>query len=129
MTTVNDFGGPETLQQSVARRLRGILAEYPTTKLEFAFHLGWDRGYLYRRLAGETPFNMADLDDIETYTRIRADYLVGGHEPKLNPHPPGGGGGGGLLLPRMDSNHQPSDCLFMTPLPAAWDRAPARHAA
>lgn len=109
MTTAHEFGGTETLQAAVARRLRGILAEYPTSKLMFAAHLQWDRGYLYRRLSGETPIDMHDLDDIESCTRIRADYLVGGHEPKLTPPPPGGGGGSSLLLPRMDSNHQPSD--------------------
>jgi transcriptional regulator with XRE-family HTH domain len=65
------------------------------TKTEFAERVGWDRGYLYRRLSGETPIDVADLDDIEHAVRIRADYLVGGHEPKLAPlpeppHPPGG---------------------------------------
>lgn len=60
------------------------------SKTEFAARLGWDRGYLYRRLNGETPLDVADLDNIEKATRIRADYLIGEHEPKLNP-PPGGG--------------------------------------
>lgn len=93
----------------------------------FAAHLGWDRGYLYRRLSGETPVDMHDLDDIETRTRIRADYLVGGHEPKLNPPPPNGGNG--LLLPRMDSNHQPSDYTLRFVLPADMFSIPGRIAA
>lgn len=127
MTTAHEVGGPETLQAAVARRLRGILAEYPTSKLLFAAHLGWDRGYLYRRLSGETPVDMHDLDDIETRTRIRADYLVGGHEPKLNPPPPDGGTG--LLLPRMDSNHQPSDYTVVTLFPARTYLFPSEKAA
>ena len=73
MATIYDFGGEETLQAAVARRLRGLLAEVQMSKVEFA------------------------------------QRLVGGHEPKRNPPPrPDGGPGGGLLLPRMDSNHQPS---------------------
>jgi transcriptional regulator with XRE-family HTH domain len=89
MATIHDFG-TESLQTAVARRLRGLLAEMRMSKTEFAARLGWDRGYLYRRLNGETPLDVADLDLIEQATRIRADYLIGEHEPKLNP-PPGGG--------------------------------------
>lgn len=91
MATIHDFGAEETLQATVARRLRGLLAEIRMTKTEFAERVGWDRGYLYRRLSGETPIDVADLDQIEHTVRIRADYLVGGHEPKLAPPPPNGG--------------------------------------
>jgi len=91
MATIHEHGGEETLQATVARRLRGLLAEIRMTKTEFAARVGWDRGYLYRRLSGETPIDVADLDTIEHTVRIRADYLVGGHEPKMTP-PPGPGG-------------------------------------
>jgi transcriptional regulator with XRE-family HTH domain len=89
MTTIHEIGGGETLQAAVARRLRGVLAEIRMNKTEFAARLGWDRGYLYRRLSGETPVDVADLGHIEQVTRIRAAYLVGGRGLKLNP--PGGG--------------------------------------
>lgn len=128
MTTAHEFGEVDTLQAAVARRLRGVLAEYPTSKLMFAAHLGWDRGYLYRRLSGETPIDMHDLDDIEARTRIRADYLVGGHEPKLNPPPPDGGGNG-LLLPRLDSNQEPSDYTVVAIHPAHIQFVPTEQAA
>ena len=82
---IQEIGAGETLQSAVARRLRGILAEVRMSKTEFAARLGWDRGYLYRRLNGETPIDVADLGRIEQSTRIRAEYLVGGHEPKLMP--------------------------------------------
>ena len=97
MATIHQIGGGETLQAAVARRLRGILAEIRMSKTEFSGHLGWDRGYLYRRLSGETPFNVADLELIERSTRIRAEYLVGGHEPKLKPI--GEDGGPGSAVP------------------------------
>jgi len=96
MATIHQIGGGETLQAAVARRLRGILAEIRMSKTEFSAHLGWDRGYLYRRLSGETPFNVADLELIERSTSIRAEYLVGGHEPKLKPI---GDGGPGSAIP------------------------------
>jgi transcriptional regulator with XRE-family HTH domain len=99
MATFHDFGS-ESLQDVVARRLRGLLAEVRLTKTEFAAQLGWDRGYLYRRLSGETPLNINDLELIEKAARIRADYLVGGHEPKLNPPEPPPGGGKVRPLPK-----------------------------
>lgn len=51
-------------------------------------------------------------------------WLMTGYTP-----PPPNGGGGGSLLPRLDSNQQPSDCIPLKRLPAAWDRAPSRQAA
>ena len=103
MATTYDIGGKENLQAAVARRLRGILAEIRMSKTEFSQRLSWDRGYLYRRLSGETPFNVADLELIEQTTRIRAEYLIGGHEPKLAPI----GGGPGNKSPLSGLNRRP----------------------
>ncbi len=63
------------------------------SKTEFAARLGWDRGYLYRRLSGETAIDVCNLDEIERSVRFRAEYLMFGHEPKIAPPRPGGGGG------------------------------------
>ena len=93
MATIHTIGGEETLPAAVARRLRGLIAEIRISKTEFAVRTGWDRGYLYRRLSGETPLDMHDLDTIEHTVGMRADYLVGGHEPKMAPSPPDGDGG------------------------------------
>ena len=93
MATIHDFGAEEeTLQAAVARRLRGLLAEIRMTKTEFAARVGWDRGYLYRRLSGEVPIDVAELETIEHTVGIRVDYLVGEHEPRLTAldPPPGG---------------------------------------
>jgi len=110
MTTITDIGDAETLQAAVARRLRGVLAEIRMNKTEFAARLGWDRGYLYRRLSGETPLNTADLGHIEQITRIRAGYLVGGRGTKINP--PGGGSPAAMipsdLSPLSGLNRRPS---------------------
>lgn len=97
MATIHDFGGRESLQYAVARRLRGLLGELNMAKTEFAELLDWDRGYLYRRLSGKTPLNTADLDVIENVVGFRADYLVGGHEPKIVSPSPDGGGNESLL--------------------------------
>lgn len=88
MATIQNFDNGESLTDAVARRLRGLLAEQRIKKTEFAEMLKWDRGYLYRRLSGQTALNTADLDEIEHTVGFRADYLVGEHEPKLRPVPP-----------------------------------------
>jgi transcriptional regulator with XRE-family HTH domain len=122
MATIHQIGGGETLQAAVARRLRGILAEIRMSKTEFAAHLGWDRGYLYRRLSGETPFNVADLELIELSTSIRAEYLVGGREPKLKPI---GDGEPGSAIP----NESPLSGLNRRPFAYKRLRRPAVVAA
>jgi transcriptional regulator with XRE-family HTH domain len=99
MATNVNFGGEETLQAAVARRLRGLLAEIQMSKTEFAERVGWDRGYLYRRLSGETAIDVCNLDEIERNVRFRAEYLMFGHEPKIGPPRPGGGGGAGAPPP------------------------------
>jgi len=98
MAIINHPDGRETLQAAVARRLRGLLAEVRMSKTEFSARTGWDRGYLYRRLSGEQPIDTADFDVIESSVGFRADYLVGGHEPKCMP-PDGGGPNGQYRQP------------------------------
>jgi len=107
MVTIQNYGDNESLQDAVARRLRGLLAEIRMSKTDFAARVGWDRGYLYRRLSGETPIDMHDLDDIEHNIGMRADYLVGGHEPKMAPRPPDNGGGGASGSRLGESNPRP----------------------
>jgi len=116
---IQEIGAGETLQSAVARRLRGILAEVRMSKTEFAARLGWDRGYLYRRLNGETPIDVADLGRIEQSTRIRAEYLVGGHEPKLMPL-----GGGSPAAPIPDGS--PLSGLNRRPFAYKGRRQPAK---
>jgi transcriptional regulator with XRE-family HTH domain len=101
MTTFHEMDAEETLQAAVARRLRGVLAEIRMTKTEFAARLGWDRGYLYRRLNGETPLDVADMGHIEQVTRIRAGYLVTGRGFRVTPPP--GGGAPAAPLPEAES--------------------------
>lgn len=122
MTTVHDTGTGETLQAAVARRLRGVLAEIRMNKTEFAARLGWDRGYLYRRLSGETPIDVADLGLIEQSTHIRAAYLVGGRGPKLNPP---GGGSPAAPMPDCES---PLSGLNRRPFAYKRKRQPAKMA-
>jgi transcriptional regulator with XRE-family HTH domain len=107
MTTLQVVGD-ESLSDAVARRLRGLLAELRINQKELGERTGWGRAYVYRRLTGETPLDTADLERIERTTGIRAVYLVGESGPRYTP-PSGPRDGVGLLLPRMDSNHQPPD--------------------
>ena len=122
MTTFHEIDAEETLQAAVARRLRGVLAEIRMTKTEFAARLGWDRGYLYRRLSGETPLDVADLGHIEQITRIRAGYLVGGRGLKLTPP------GGGAPVADMPDCESPLSGLNRRPFAYKRKRQPARTA-
>lgn len=87
--------GGEPLHEAAARRLRGVLAEMRLSQKDLAQHTGWGRAYLYRRLTGETPLDVADLEAIQTATGISAAYLVSGDEPKAvssgKPPPPTSG--------------------------------------
>jgi transcriptional regulator with XRE-family HTH domain len=127
MATRIDFGGEETLQAAVARRLRGLLAEIRMTKTEFAERVGWDRGYLYRRLSGETAMDVCNLETIEQTVRFRAEYLMFGHEPKIAPPRPPKGGGGSAPIPADESLlsglNRRALAYLVAALPAASDRA------
>ena len=56
------------------------------------------------------------------YTNVPLEWLRDGTEPPAGPDGPDGGGG--LLLPRMDSNHQPSGPQ-VTPIRRANPHQPA----
>ena len=55
---------------------------------------------------------------VEMLTRIPAAWMLGVDDT----NPPPDGGDGGLLLPRMDSNHQPPDFKAAKLCPAYTDR-------
>lgn len=80
MTTI------ESLSESVARRLRGKLAERKISQTKLRQLTGWSAMYVSRRVNGETALDMADLETIQAVTGIDIH----------------------LLLPRKDSNLQPA---------------------
>lgn len=87
----------ETLPESVARRLRGQCGERFINQRQLGQLTGWSSMYVNRRWKGLTALDMEDLETIETVTGITVESL---------------------LLPRMDSNHQPSGSGDYPELPA-----------
>ena len=77
------------LAAAVARRLRGQLAERRISQKRFGELTGWGRGHIYQRMSGNVPLDLDELEHIEQTTGIPLS----------------------LLLPRMDSNHQPPGCV------------------
>ena len=86
----------------------------------FDVHRNTVSGWLHGRINPDTR----TLKLWAFMTGVPYEWIKDGKEP-----PPPNGDGGSSLLPRMDSNHQPSDCIPLKRLPAAWDHAPDRFAA
>lgn len=52
------------LHESVAGEVRAELARRRLSGRQAAIRLGWTQPYMSRRLTGEIPFNLADLEEI-----------------------------------------------------------------
>lgn len=78
----------EPLAAAVARRLRGQLAEQRMTLEDLGKVLGLSKMAASRRVNGETPISLAELELIEAATPITAAYLLTGHHPSSAPKPP-----------------------------------------
>lgn len=90
MSAINVLQGdtPEgTLSSAVARRIRGYLAERRISHKEFGQMVGWDRGRYQRRLAGEVPLTLDDLEQIMRGTGLSLSFLLTGVE-ETPPRPP-----------------------------------------
>lgn len=110
MTTlmiVDGFGRGETRTAAVVRRLREELGRHQTNVTQVAARLGETQQKYSRRMRGLTPWDVESLDRFCRAFGGNFDYIVTG--VKTVPTPPDDGGGTTLLLPRMDSNHQPPD--------------------
>jgi hypothetical protein len=85
MTAIGAAVNPgENLTQAVARRLRGQLAELRISQLVLCEITGWGRMYIGRRLSGETPMDIADLE--RTYPKCWYPGRGGGVADEY-PHP------------------------------------------
>lgn len=91
MSTENVISGDypdEPLPTAVARRLRGQLAEHRMTLDDLGRVLGLSKMAASRRVNGETPISLAELEVIDAATPITATYLLTGHHPPSSPRPP-----------------------------------------
>lgn len=92
----------EPRRKAVARRFRGELAQLGITGVEAANICGVTQPWMSRRIKGTVAFDIDDLDMVCERLGIFYEYVASGWWPT---------DGDGLLLPRVDSNHQPFDCM------------------
>src|SRR5262245_56614534 len=103
----------ETPSQAVRRRFRQELAGRQISVSEVARRMGVPQQKLSRRMTGETPLDIDDIDAICRAAGLSYHYIVAGVPAVPDPE---------LLLPRLDSNQQPVDCVVVIPPPARRPR-------
>ena len=89
---------------TIARRIREELGRVGTNINQIAKRNGTVQQRYSRRMTGKTPWPIDDLYQFCHLAGINFIYVVTGIRA-IPTQPPDGG----LLLPRMDSNHQPPD--------------------
>lgn len=62
MTTAMETAPPQTLREQVAEEVRALMARRRISGVQLAKRIGKSQTYVWRRLSGETPF---DVDDLE----------------------------------------------------------------
>lgn len=102
MLRLVDSSSPgESRRKAVARRFRAELAQIGISGLAAAEICGVSQPWMSRRMNGAVPFNVDELDMVCAALGIYYEYVASGLWPT---------DGDGLLLPRLDSNQEPSDC-------------------
>jgi transcriptional regulator with XRE-family HTH domain len=68
----------ERLDEAIARRLRGQLREHNITQSRLSELCGWGKNHVSRRLRGEVPFRVDELDRIAATTPVNMYYVLTG---------------------------------------------------
>lgn len=71
--------------QAVARRLRALLAEEQIPAIEVARQLGLSQSKFARRITGDTPLSLDEIDQICDVLGIQFEWLTTGEGPKFDP--------------------------------------------
>jgi len=87
--TVIDGQRGESLNDAVARRLRGLFAEHRISASSIAKKIGMKQASMSRRTTGQTPIDLNELQAICDATSFDMHYLLTGERP----HPLGPDGG------------------------------------
>lgn len=103
MTTHNTVSG-EPLSEQVARRLRALMAERQLRGTEVAAAIGMTQGSFSRRFTGSAPWELDELQRLESAVGISVAYLLGFQDtdtgsPRRDPREP--------RTPDQDPDHGP----------------------
>lgn len=109
MTTVIQF--PErtpglTLDQRISQEVRALMGRYNVSQMQLAQWLGLNQTAVSARLRGTTDWKARDIERVAEGFAVHPAQLMGGYA--ADPRPGGPDGGLPILLPRLDSNQQPS---------------------
>ena len=114
MTTLIVVDAPGSdFNLTVARRIREELGRVGTNINRVAKSVGAVQQRYSRRMTGKTPWPIDELYEFCNAAGISFAYVATGIRPVPS------GPNDGLLLPRMDSNHQPPDLKNKTSLKAS----------
>jgi hypothetical protein len=105
MTTLMIVDSPrngESRSQVIARRIRGELGQLDLSMMKAAALCGFKQQWFSRRMTGHVDFTVNELDVICTCLGLSFEYILTGIRALPT------GPGQGLLLPRVDSNHEPA---------------------
>lgn len=66
----------QSLPQTTAAEVRAEMARQRVSQAALAEHLGRTQQYVSRRIVGEIPFDVADLEKIAQYLRVPISRFV-----------------------------------------------------
>lgn len=113
LTRVDGQRQGEPFTKAIARRLKGEFGMRDLSMSEVARRCKITQAKMSRRMTGELPFDIAELEHICNVIGLDRDYILTGARSLP------GTDDNGLLLPRQDSNLQPFGEQPSTNLPAA----------
>ena len=79
----------ETLSQTVARRIRGLLGEKRISQAAFARLLGTNVASMSRRLSGDHPIDLAEVEKYAAALGVSPERLLTGRPDGNDPGGPG----------------------------------------
>ena len=73
---------PHPLRVTIAEEIRALMARRRLSAVRLGVAIGRSQSYMSRRLTGEVPFDLDDLDAICATLDVPISALIGSPEPK-----------------------------------------------
>jgi transcriptional regulator with XRE-family HTH domain len=95
------------MNERLAQELNALRGRYNLSQTELGAVIGVTQSQMSKRLKGGVPFTLDEVETLARYFSMTPMQLLGEAE---SPRP--NGPGAPSLLPRLDSNQQPSDFTY-----------------